>query len=135
MKRLESSWASHTSGLRINSEVMLDHLIGFGQKIKPPDGGLMMDPLIESHRTALKALASRHGLRSIRVFGSMARGGATSTSDVDLLVDYQQPVSGFSLGALLMDAQDLLGRKVDVVTVNSLHPMMRERVLRESQLL
>jgi predicted nucleotidyltransferase len=94
-----------------------------------------MDPLIESHRTQLKALAHQHGLSSIRVFGSMARGDATSGSDVDLLVDYLQPVSGFALGALLMDAQDLLGRKVDVVTVNSLHPLMRERILRESQVL
>ena len=62
----------------------------------------------------------------------MARDDANSSSDVDLLVQGPTPVSGFSLGALLMDAQDLLGRKVDIVTINSLHPLMRERVLRES---
>jgi hypothetical protein len=37
------------------------------------------------------------------------------------------------LGALLMDAQDLLGRRVDVVTEKSLHPLMRDRILSEAQ--
>ena len=91
-----------------------------------------MHPLIESNRTQLRTLAGRYGLSSIRVFGSMARDDASSQSDVDFLVDGVAPLSGFSLGALLMDAQDLLGRKVDIVTVNSLHPLMRDRVLRES---
>jgi hypothetical protein len=91
-----------------------------------------MHPLIESHRTQLRSLASRYGLSSIRVFGSMARDDASNLSDVDFLVEGSGPLSGFSLGALLMDAQDLLGRKVDIVTVNSLHPLMRDRVLRES---
>lgn len=91
-----------------------------------------MHPLLQSHRTQLRALAVRYGLRSMRVFGSMAREDDDGESDVDLLVEGQCPLSGFSLGALLMDAQDLLGRKVDIVTINSLHPLMRDRVLRES---
>lgn len=91
-----------------------------------------MHQLIEAHRTQLQSLASRYGLSSIRVFGSMARDDASSTSDVDFLVQGLAPLSGFALGALLMDAQDLLGRKVDIVTINSLHPLMRDRVLRES---
>jgi predicted nucleotidyltransferase len=91
-----------------------------------------MHPLLETHRTQLRSLAARHGLSSVRVFGSMARNDATSSSDVDLLVESKTPVSGFSLGAMLMDAQDLLGRKVDIVTIQALHPLMRERALRES---
>jgi len=94
-----------------------------------------MHPLLETHRTQLRSLAARHGLSSVRVFGSMARNDASSTSDVDLLVESKTPVSGFSLGAMLMDAQDLLGRKVDIVTTQALHPLMRVRVLRESVLL
>ena len=91
-----------------------------------------MHPLIECHRMQLRSLASQYGLTSIRVFGSMALDDANNLSDVDFLVEGAGPLSGFSLGALLMDAQDLLGRKVDIVTVNSLHPLMRDRVLRES---
>ncbi len=91
-----------------------------------------MHAFLESHRTDLRRLAARHGLTSIRVFGSMARGDADAQSDIDLLVE-APGLSGFALGALLMDAQDLLGRKVDIVTTAALHPAMRERVLQESE--
>lgn len=92
-----------------------------------------MHPLIASHREELRALATRYGMRSIKVFGSMARDDADETSDVDLLVETGPEVSGFTLGALLMDAQDLLGRRVDIVTQSALHPAMRARVLREAR--
>ena len=92
-----------------------------------------MHPMIESHSEALRALARRHGVRSIKVFGSMARDDADASSDVDLLVETAPDTSGFVLGALLMDAQDLLGRRVDVVTETSLHPLMRDRILSEAQ--
>jgi hypothetical protein len=91
-----------------------------------------MHAFLEPHRAALRRLAEQHGLQSMRVFGSMARNDADAQSDVDLLVE-APGLSGFALGALLMDAQDLLGRKVDIVTVNALHPAMRDRVLLESE--
>ena len=94
-----------------------------------------MHPLIEVHRDALRALALHYGIRSIKVFGSMARDDGDETSDVDLLVETSPDTSGFALGALLMDAQDLLGRRVDIVTHNALHPAMRARVLREARTL
>ena len=72
-------------------------------------------------------------MRSIKVFGSMARDDADASSDVDLLVETAPDTSGFVLGALLMDAQDLLGRRVDVVTEKSLHPLMRDRILSEAR--
>ncbi|NMG53432.1 nucleotidyltransferase family protein [Aromatoleum aromaticum] len=92
-----------------------------------------MHPVIETHREELRALARRYGVRSIKVFGSMARDEADVESDVDLLVETTPDISGFTLGALLMDAQDLLGRRVDIVTPASLHPAIRARVLREAR--
>ena len=94
-----------------------------------------MHPLIENHRQALRALATRYGVRSIKVFGSMARDDADASSDVDLLVETAPDTSGFTLGALLMDAQDLLGKRVDLVTESALHPAMRARVLNEARTL
>jgi predicted nucleotidyltransferase len=91
-----------------------------------------MHPLIESHRHQLVELARRHGIVDVRVFGSMARGTADDNSDVDLLVNLAPGVSGLALGSLLLDAQDLLGRRVDVVTETGLHPAMREQVLRDA---
>lgn len=65
----------------------------------------------------------------MRVFGSMSRGDAGEGSDVDLLVTLAPGTSALALGRLLMDAQELLGRRVDVVTESSLHPALRDRVL------
>ena len=94
-----------------------------------------MHPLIENHRTEILALADRHGVRDVRVFGSMARGDADDASDVDLLVSLSPERTGLALGALLIDVQGLLNRRVEVVTENSLHPEIRDRILKEAQTL
>ena len=88
-----------------------------------------MHPLIETHRAELLALARRRGVTGVRIFGSMSRGDGGDDSDVDLLVTLAPGTSALALGGLLLDAQELLGRRVDVVTEASLHPALRERVL------
>ena len=85
--------------------------------------------LIETHRTELLALASRRGVTGVRVFGSMSRGDGSDNSDLDLLVTLAPATLALALGGLLLDAQDLLGRRVDVVFEASLHPALRERVM------
>ena len=90
---------------------------------------LPMHALIETHRTELLALARKRGVTGVRVFGSMSRGDGSDNSDVDLLVTLSPGTSGLALGGLLLDAQELLGRRVDVVTEASLHPALRERVV------
>ncbi len=91
-----------------------------------------MDALLQAHREELLALVRQYGVGGLLVFGSMARGDAGPQSDVDLLIDNATKLSGFQLGAFQMDAQDILGRKVDLVTRNALHPMIRERILKEA---
>jgi len=91
-----------------------------------------MNKLIEQRREAILAIAKKYGVTNVRVFGSMARGTADEFSDVDLLV---RPLPGtrlLDLGGLVMDAQELLGRSVDVVSDRALHPAMRDQVLREA---
>ena len=88
-----------------------------------------MHALIEAHRDELLALAHRRGVTGVRAFGPMSRGGGGDESDVDLLVTLSPGTSALALGGLLLDAQELLGRRVDVVTEASLHPAMRERVM------
>ena len=87
---------------------------------------------LKRHRSEVLRLASQYGATDVRVFGSVARGEADETSDIDFLVRMNPGRSVFDIGGLLMDLQDLLGRRVDVVTERGLRPRMRERVLREA---
>ena len=88
--------------------------------------------LLQTKRKKILQIAARHGAKKIRVFGSVARGEARPDSDIDFLVDMEPGRSLFDLGGLLMDLQDVLGRKVDVVTEKGLHSRIRERVIREA---
>jgi predicted nucleotidyltransferase len=87
---------------------------------------------LSRHRAEVLRLAAQCGATDVRVFGSAARGDATETSDIVILVQMLPGRSVFDIGGLLMDVQDLLGRRVDVVTERGLRPRMRERVLREA---
>jgi len=91
-----------------------------------------VDELVGNKREEVLRIAERHGARNVRVFGSVARGEAMPDSDVDFLVDMEPGRSLLDLGGLLMDLQELLGRRVDVVTEQGLRSRVRERVLREA---
>ena len=73
-----------------------------------------------------------HPQAQVVLFGSRARGDHRPDSDVDLLVTLSPGTSALALGGLLMDAEELLGRRVDVVTEASLHPALRDRVLADA---
>ncbi len=87
--------------------------------------------LVQSKREAILEIAARRGAHNVRLFGSVARGEAGPDSDVDFLVELEPGRSLLDLGGLLMDLQDLLGRKVDVVTDSSIYWLLRRRILKE----
>jgi predicted nucleotidyltransferase len=93
---------------------------------------MVADALLNEKREEILRLAARHGAHNLRVFGSAARGEAGPDSDVDFLVELDPDRSLLDLGSLLMDLQDLLGRKVDLVTEKALHWYVRDRILREA---
>lgn len=81
---------------------------------------------------AIHRIAARHGVESVRLFGSQARGEARPDSDVDLLIRFR-PGRGFAdLMAFCDEAEAALGRHVDVVTEDGLSPFIRDRVLAEA---
>ncbi|HWG84861.1 MAG TPA: nucleotidyltransferase family protein [Deinococcales bacterium] len=88
---------------------------------------------LRAHREEILAIAARHGARNVRVFGSVARDEAGPESDVDFLVDFEQGRSLFDLGAMVLDLQDLLGRRVDVTTPGSLYVPARRSVLADAR--
>lgn len=87
---------------------------------------------LQRMRDQIALVAARRGATNLRVFGSVARGEAKPSSDLDLLVDLEPGRSLVDLGGLLMDIADLLGVEVDVVTEASLKPRVRARVLAEA---
>ena len=91
-----------------------------------------IDELLKNKRDEILRIAARHGARNVRVFGSVARGEAEESSDIDLLVEVGPERTPFFPGGLLIDLEDLLGRKVDIVTEGGLHWYIKERVLKEA---
>lgn len=88
--------------------------------------------LLKKKREEILRVAARHGARNVRVFGSAARGEADEESDVDFLVELDSERSLLDHVALLQDLEDILGRKVDVVTESALHWYIRDRVKKEA---
>jgi hypothetical protein len=76
-------------------------------------------------------LAQQFGVKSLSLFGSVARDEATSTSDVDLLVEFNRPVGYFGLFALQDHLEKILGCPVDLGTPDSLKPRLRENAQRD----
>jgi hypothetical protein len=84
-------------------------------------------------RELILRIAGKHGASNVRVFGSVARGQADSTSDIDLLVDLEPGRSLLDHAALILELESLLGRKVDVATEKALRGRVRDHVLREAR--
>ena len=91
-----------------------------------------IDELLGGHRKAVLDLAVKHGARHVRIFGSVARGSAGPTSDIDVLVSMDRGRSLLDLCALGDDLEDLLGRKVDILTEAAISPCLRDRILSEA---
>ena len=84
---------------------------------------------LRRRRNEILEIARARGASRVRVFGSVARGDATESSDVDFLVDLEAGRGLLDLGGLLMELRDLLGCKVDVTTEAGLRPRVAQRVL------
>jgi hypothetical protein len=91
----------------------------------------MLD-LLQSRREEILTLARRHGVTQIRLFGSMARGDARADSDIDFLVEVGPDTTPWFPGGLVADLEELLDRRVQVVTERGLDSLLRDRVLGEA---
>lgn len=87
---------------------------------------------IGSKRPQILAIAKEYGASNVRIFGSLAEDTADENSDIDFLVDLEEGRTLFDLGGLLMDLQDLLQCKIDVVTTAGLRERIRNDVLRQA---
>ena len=84
--------------------------------------------LLASHQNALKEF----GVKSLMLFGSVARDEARIDSDVDLLVEFDRPIGLFAFVRLKRYLEEILGSSVDLGTPDSLKPDLQEPVFREA---
>jgi uncharacterized protein len=94
-----------------------------------------IDPyeLLIHKRTEIIAIAKKRGVTNIRIFGSVSRHEARPDSDIDLLIDLDPDRSLLDAGGLAMDLQQLLNRRVDVVTEAGLRSRIRSEVLKDAR--
>jgi len=89
--------------------------------------------LVQRKRREILALAEKHGAVNVRVFGSVARGQAGPESDVDFLIDRGPHRTPWFPSGLILELEELLGCKVEVVTEAALHRAIRDQVLQEAE--
>ena len=92
-----------------------------------------LDERLRTQRDRILTIAERYGAYKVRVFGSVARGESQPTSDVDFLVEMQPGHSLLDRIALKQDLEDLLGCRVDVATLRTLHDCIKDRVLQDAK--
>ncbi len=86
---------------------------------------------IEEIRDAVIPVLRKYGVKRASLFGSVVRGEMSEDSDIDLLVEFEGRKSLLDLAGLKIELEEKLKRDVDVLTYKSLHPLLRERTLRE----
>ncbi len=82
---------------------------------------------------AIVRVLQKHGVKRAGLFGSIVRGEATKESDIDLLVEFEGKKSLLDLAGLKIELEEQLKRGVDVLTYDSLHPLLREKILDEQE--
>ena len=92
-----------------------------------------IEQLLHEKRDDIRSIAAKHGAYNIRVFGSTVRGEAGPDSDVDFLIDVGPTTSSWFPAGLILDLEEILGRRVEVVTGKALNPYIRDYVLGEAK--
>jgi predicted nucleotidyltransferase len=127
---LEEKWDFGSQALIPNTRDPLLHPVKVAG-IERYNSNMKQDVVLQTLKQKKAELTTRFGVKSLLLFGSVARDEATSTSDVDLLVEFNRPVGYFGLFALEDYLEKLLGCPVDLGTPDSLKPYIKERVMGE----
>ena len=88
---------------------------------------------INFNTEAVLTICNRYHVKTLRVFGSVARGEMKAESDIDLLVTFSKPISLLKMVGLERELSATIGRKVDLLTTKSVSPYLRNRIVKESR--
>lgn len=87
---------------------------------------------ILNRRDEIIRIANENGIKSVRLFGSVARDEENENSDVDFLVEFEKDRSLFDLVRFKQLLEERFGKEIDVVTENSIHQEIRQQILSEA---
>jgi uncharacterized protein len=87
---------------------------------------------LREKRDEILRLAEKRGAFNLRVFGSVARGDARPDSDVDIMAEWRESTSIFDVAGLWAELQELLERKVDLVSTKGLKDYVRPSAIRDA---
>lgn len=90
-----------------------------------------MDKQMEHVKKTIVGVLPKYGIRKAALFGSFARGEATEKSDIDLLIEFGVKSSLLDLVGLKQELEEILKKNVDVITYKSLHPLLKEKILKD----
>jgi hypothetical protein len=88
---------------------------------------------VEEIMSKITPVLREYDVGKASLFGSVVRGEDSPDSDIDILVEFSGEKSLMDLAGLRIDLEELLGRKVDVLTFESLHPLLKNRILAEQK--
>jgi uncharacterized protein len=133
MVNLPIWWVGEPYGLavgRCNTECVPFHCLILLQ-IERYNSHMKQEAVVQILKQKNAELTEQFGVKSLLLFGSVARNEATPTSDVDFLVEFNRPVGYFGLFALQDYLEKLLGCSIDLGTPESLKPYIKEKVMGE----
>ncbi len=86
---------------------------------------------IEKYREKILVKLKEHDVKRASLFGSIVREEMTDESDIDILIEFKGTKSLIDLARLKIELEDVLNCKVDLLTYNSLHPLLKNQILTE----
>ncbi len=90
-----------------------------------------MTSQIDEYKDAILEILKKNDVKRASLFGSIVREEMTNESDIDLLVEFNGKKSLLDLAGLKLELEEKLKCNVDVLTYNSLHPLLKEQILTE----
>jgi len=88
---------------------------------------------IHEIKNRILPILKEYGIKKASLFGSIVKGESTKDSDIDILIEMPETATLLELSALKIDLENILNKNVDVLTYDSLHHLLRDKILQEQE--
>ena len=90
---------------------------------------------LQELKNKILPVLKKYEVKKAAFFGSLVRGEMNKDSDIDMLVEFQGEKSLLDLSGLKIELEELLNKKIDILTYNSLHPLLKDKILNEQKVI